>query len=137
MILKVWKWLWWVCVCRSKGVSWTDNSLTSSGMLFRVSSFTFDACSILLFPDAFSKEALIPTCSPCSEFADSRIPSRRCIYWPACSFNFRSNNAINSGQNWILYHVFNCINNIAHFPVISSIKTPFQGFHIHCTFLNR
>ena len=38
-------------------------------MLFRVSSFTFDSCNILLFSDAFSKKALIPACSPRSEFA--------------------------------------------------------------------
>ena len=55
--------LWWVCVCQSKRVSGTDNSLTSSRMLFRDPSSTFDTCCTLLFPDAFSKEELIPTCS--------------------------------------------------------------------------
>ena len=44
-------------------------------MLFRVSSFTFDTCSILLFPDAFSKEALTPACSPRSEFAVTLVAS--------------------------------------------------------------
>ena len=67
--------VWWVCVCRSKCVSGTDNPLTSSGTLCRVSSFTFDTCRILLFPDAFSKEALIPTCSPRSEFAVTLVTS--------------------------------------------------------------
>ena len=45
-------------------------------MLCRVSSFTFDTCSILLFPDAFSKEALIPTCFPRSEFAVTLVTPR-------------------------------------------------------------
>ena len=52
-----------------KRVSGTENSLTSSGMLFQVSSFILDICNTLLFPDAFSKEAVFPTCSPCSDFA--------------------------------------------------------------------
>ena len=68
--------LWWVCVFRSKRVTEIDNSLSSSGTLCRVSSFTFDTCSILLFPDAFSKEALIPTCSPRSAFAVTLVASR-------------------------------------------------------------
>ena len=76
--LKLWgsSWLWWVCVCRWKCVPEADNSLTSSGMLFRVSSFPFDTCCTLLFPDAFSKEALIPTCSLHSEFAAPLVASR-------------------------------------------------------------
>ena len=45
-------------------------------MLRRVSSFTIDTCSILLFPDAFSKEVLIPTCSLRSELADTLVTSR-------------------------------------------------------------
>ena len=45
-------------------------------MLCRVSSFTFDTCSMLLFPDAFPKEALFPTCSPRSEFAATLVTSR-------------------------------------------------------------
>ena len=45
-------------------------------MLCRVSSFTFGICSVLLFPDAFSKEVLIPTCSLLSEFADTLVASR-------------------------------------------------------------
>ena len=49
--------LWWVCGCRSKCVSGPDNSLTSSGILCRVSIFTFDTSSVSLFLDAFSKEA--------------------------------------------------------------------------------
>ena len=68
--------LWWVCACRLKCASGADNSLTSFGVLCRVSSFTFDTCSILLFPDAFSKKALIPTCSPRSEFAVTLVSSR-------------------------------------------------------------
>ena len=65
-----------MCVCRSKRVFGTDNSFTSSGMLCRVSSFKFDTFSTLLFPDAFSEEALIPTYSPCSEFAVTLVASR-------------------------------------------------------------
>ena len=68
--------MWWVCVCRSKYVPGIDNSLTSSGMLCRVSSFTFDVCRLLLFPDGFSKGALIPPCSPRSEFAVTLVTSR-------------------------------------------------------------
>ena len=61
--------MWWVCVRRSKRDSGTDNSLTSSAMLFRVSSFTFGTLSTVLFSDALSKETIIPTSSPRSEFA--------------------------------------------------------------------
>ena len=68
--------LWWVCGCRSKRVSGTDNPLTSSGLFCRVSSFIFDTRSISLFSDAFSKEALIPTRSPRSEFAVTPVISR-------------------------------------------------------------
>ena len=68
--------LWWVCGYRLKHVSGTDNSFTSSGMSCRVSSFTFDTPSVLLFPDACSKEALIPTCSLRSELADTLVASR-------------------------------------------------------------
>ena len=45
-------------------------------MLRRVSSFTIDTPSVLLFPDAFPKEALIPTCSLRSEPADTLVASR-------------------------------------------------------------
>ena len=45
-------------------------------MLCRDSSFTFDTPSVLLFPDAFSKEILIPTCSLRSEFADTLVAYR-------------------------------------------------------------
>ena len=45
-------------------------------MFCRVSSFTFDTPNVLLFPDAFSKEVLIPTCSLRSEFADTLVASR-------------------------------------------------------------
>ena len=68
--------LWWVCGCRSKCASGTDNSLTSSGMLCRISSFTFATPNVLLFSDAFSKWALIPPCSLRSEFADTLATSR-------------------------------------------------------------
>ena len=44
-------------------------------MLCRVSSFTFDTPTVVLFPDAFSKEVLIPTCSLPSEFADTLVAS--------------------------------------------------------------
>ena len=45
-------------------------------MSCRVSSFTFDTPSVLLFPDGFSKEVLICTCSLRSEFADTLVASR-------------------------------------------------------------
>ena len=69
--------LWWVCVCRSKRVSGTKNSLSSSEMLCRVSSYTFHTCSILSFPDAFSKGPLNTTCSTRSEFAVTLVAFRR------------------------------------------------------------
>ena len=65
---KIFSILWWVCGCRSKSVPGTANSLTSSGIIFRVSSFVFNACSVLFLSDTFSKEAVIPMRSPCSEF---------------------------------------------------------------------
>ena len=68
--------MWWVCGCRSKWVSGTDNSLTSSVMLCRVSSFTLDITWVSLFADAFSKEALIPACCLRSEFPDKLVTSR-------------------------------------------------------------
>ena len=45
-------------------------------MLFRISSFTFDTCSTLSFPDAFSKGAFIPKCSQHSQFAVILVASR-------------------------------------------------------------
>ena len=66
-----------MCVCRSKCAPETDNLLTSSGMLFRVSSFPFDICCTLLFPDAFSKKAILPTCSLHSKFAATLVASRQ------------------------------------------------------------
>ena len=77
--------MWWVCGCRSGCVSGTDNSLTSSGILCRVSSITFDTCRILMFPDAFSKK-LNPYMFPAFWVRShtTHIPSRRCIYWPDC-----------------------------------------------------
>ena len=40
---------------------------------FRLSSFVFNACSALLFPDTFSKEAIILVHSTCYEFAVTLI----------------------------------------------------------------
>ena len=45
-------------------------------MLFRVSTFMFDTCSTLLFPDEFSNESLIPICSPQSEIVVTLVASR-------------------------------------------------------------
>ena len=45
-------------------------------MFSRVSSLTLGTCSVLLFSDAFSIEALIPTRSPRSEFAITLVTSR-------------------------------------------------------------
>ena len=107
-------------------------------MFCRVSSFTFDTTNVLLFPDAFSKEVLIPTCSLRSEFADTVVASR-----PEDAFIDLIASSIlgatiyfNSGQNCILYPIFNRINNIAHFSVNPFIKTPFQSFHTHCIYIN-
>ena len=67
--------LWWVCGCGSKCVSLTDNSLTSSGILFRVSPFVFNACSVSFISDTFSKGAVMPMYSPCSELAMTLVAS--------------------------------------------------------------
>ena len=103
-ILKV---LWWVCGCRSKCVSETDNSLTSSGKLFRVSSFVFNICSVLFFSDKFSKEAVIRMRYPHSEFA-----------------------VILCGQNCVLDPTFDDVSNVIHFPINPFNKAIFQGFLI-------
>ena len=67
---------WWACGCRSKCVPGTDNSLTLSAVLFRVPSFVLSTCSVLLLLDTFSKGAVIPMCSPRSEFALTRVAFR-------------------------------------------------------------
>ena len=61
--------LWWVCTCRSKCVSGTGNSLTSSGLCLRVSSVTFISRKVQFQSDTFPLRAEIPTCSSRSEFA--------------------------------------------------------------------
>ena len=67
--------VWWVCGCRSKCESGSDNSLTSSGFMFRVSSFAFNTWTVLFLSDKFSKRALIPMCSPHSELATTLVAS--------------------------------------------------------------
>ena len=67
---------WWMCDCRSNCVPGTDNSLTPSWELRRASSFILVTPIMLLFSDAFSKEAPIPACSLHSEFADTLVTSR-------------------------------------------------------------
>ena len=68
--------MWWVCGCRSKCISETNNSLTSSGTLFRVSSFILNTCRVWFLSDTFSEEAVIPNCSLCSELAITLVASR-------------------------------------------------------------
>ena len=79
-----------------------------------------------LFSDAFSKEALIPTRSPRSEFAITLVTSR-----PEDAFIDLIANSILGATMlsiaakisfWIL---FNCINNIAHFSINPLAETPF------------
>ena len=65
-----------MCGCRSKCVPGTDNSLTLSEIMFRVPSFTFNTCSVLFHSDTFSKGAIIPICSPRSEFSVTLATSR-------------------------------------------------------------
>ena len=67
--------VWWVCDCRSKRVSGTDNSPTLSGKFFRVSSFTFNLCNTKLTSDGFSKGAVICIRYPRSEFALTLVAS--------------------------------------------------------------
>ena len=65
------------CLSWHHRVSGTDNSLTSSGILFRVSSFTFHTSSnTLLFPDAFSKKGNNPPLILTSEFGVALVASR-------------------------------------------------------------
>ena len=66
-----------MCDCQSKRVSGTNNSRTSSEVLFRVSSFLFDICNTLFFSEAFLKRAVITICSPRSETAVSVVASRQ------------------------------------------------------------
>ena len=68
--------LWWVCGFRSKSVPGTDNSLTSSGTLFRVSLFVLNTCSVLFLSDMFWKRAVIPMCYPRSKFTMTLVASR-------------------------------------------------------------
>ena len=75
---------------------------------------------MLLFLDAFSKKALIPTSSPRSEFAAKLVTSRpKDAFIDLIANSSRSDDVINSSQNCILYPVFNCINNVAQFPRFS------------------
>ena len=81
----------------------------------------------MLFPDAFSKEALILTCSPRSEFAVTLVTSR-----PEYEFvDLIANSILEAMMLSIAVKiqfcnpVFDCIDNIVHFPVNSFNKTPF------------
>ena len=65
-----------LCGCRWKCVSGIDNSLTSSRIWFRVSSFTFNSWIVLFFPDKFSGVSVIPMCFPRSELAITLVASR-------------------------------------------------------------
>ena len=60
----------------SKHVSGTDDSLTSSRLLFRASSFTFDTYNALLFSDAFSIRGSKPYMFPIFCFAVTLVASR-------------------------------------------------------------
>ena len=107
-------------------------------MLCRVSSFAFDTPSVLLFLDAFSKEALIPTCSLRSEFADTLVTSRpegAFIDLIASSILGAAIISI-AAKIEILYPIFDCINDITHFSINPFVKTPFQSFHAHCISIN-
>ena len=53
----------------------TDESHTSSGMIFWVSSFVWNTCNVLFLPDTFSNGAEIPMCSPRSDFAMTLVTS--------------------------------------------------------------
>ena len=55
--------------------SWTDNLLTSSGLLFRVSSFTFNTFSVVFLSDTFWKGVVIPICSLRCKFAVTLVAS--------------------------------------------------------------
>ena len=78
--------------------TWADSSLTSSAMLFLVSSFVFNRCSVLFLSDTFSKEAVVPMCSQRSEVAVTLVASRPedAHFDLAANFNSRGNIAINS-----------------------------------------
>ena len=65
-----------MCDCQSKCAPGTNNSLTTSGILSRVSSFVINTCSVIFLSDTFSKGAVIPMCSPRSGFVVTLVASR-------------------------------------------------------------
>ena len=67
--------LWYVCVCWSKLVSKTKNSLATSVLCLRVSSFKSVSRKVLFLSDAFPSGAEIPSYFPCSKFAVTQLMS--------------------------------------------------------------
>ena len=65
-----------VCDCQLKCVLETDNSVISSGMFPRVSSFALNSWTVLFLSDTFSIEAIIPIRSYRSEIAVTLVMSR-------------------------------------------------------------
>ena len=62
---------------------------TSSGILFRISSFAFNTCNVLFLSDTSSKEAVFPMRSPRSESSVPLVASR-----PEDSFIHPTDNSI-------------------------------------------
>ena len=105
---------------------------------FESHHFQSDICKTKLFSDAFSKGAVIPICSPRSEFAVTPVASR-----PEGAFIDLIANSILAAtvlsiaiKIAFMDSVFNRVDNITYFPVNLLIKTSFQGFHIHRIFIS-
>ena len=122
-----------MCDCRLKLVRDTENSRPLPGILFRVSSSTFDKFTPFLFSDVFLKGAVIPINCPRSELGMTLVaicPGDAFIDLIAISI-LGAKNTSDSGQTFVQNSVFNCFNNITHCLVNLFIKTCFQGFHSH------
>ena len=123
-----------VCGCRSKRDHGTDSSLTSSGMFLGVASFAFKTESVLFLSDAFSKEATVPRRSPRSETPVTLAASR---VKDAFFTNPWGNYIINRSQNCVPDPIFNCVNNVLHFPINFFIETSFKCLNINCILIGR
>ena len=92
---------------------------------------------MLLFPDAFSKKAIIPTCFPSLEVAFTLVTSRsEDAFIDLIAKSILGATMLTIAVKNAFCILSSTINVIAHFPVNPLIETPFQSFHIHRTFIN-
>ena len=125
--------MWWVYSCRLKCVPVTDTSLTSSGIVTEASSFVLNTCSVLFFSEYNCKNGgnvfTFPTIW--IRYNTVGISFRRRVYSPNCKFGFRSKDTINCGQNCVLKHILDFVNDISPFPIKPFVKASFQCVHFH------